>query len=474
MKKTTQRKDKIVWFGVTAVLVLFLTLAVFVPSVLAQSRESGTDDYLETFGSVFNYVYENYVDEVDPNTLFEGALSGLFESLDDPYSTYLTASDMQDLSDTTSGKFGGVGLYITKPSRSEIESNTNGASPYVRVVAPIEGTPATRAGITAGDYITKIEGESTIDLTIDEVVERLRGTPGSQVRVTLLRREKITFEVVLTRDIIEVPTIRHAMIHGSIGYLRIIQFTPYTDDKVAEAIDGFKRNGYTAVIIDVRNNPGGLLNAVVDTCDLFLSSGTIVSTRSRIPSENKVFTARRRTEVDASIPVVVLIDRGSASASEILAGAFKDRSRGYLLGEKSFGKGSVQQVKSFGAGGFKLTTSRYYTPSGINIDKIGISPDKEVKEPELTDEETESYRRLIEENLIPQFAKENPSPTGSEIDTFVMNIKKDGILLEERILKRLIRNELNKTNNNPPVFDLEFDIVLNEAVRMIEAGEVSP
>jgi carboxyl-terminal processing protease len=418
-------------------------------------------------------VHENYVDAVDAKTLFEGALSGMFESLDDPHSTYLTASDMQDLTDDTSGKFGGVGLYISKPSRQEIEEGNNGSPPYVRVVAPIDQTPASRSGISAGDYIIRIEGESTIDLSIDEVVERLRGKPGTTVNVSILRGEDIIFDVALKRDIIEIPFTRHAMIHDSIGYLRIIQFSSLTAKDVTEALDSFQRRGYSGLIIDVRNNPGGLLKSVVDIADLFLPGGTIVSTRSRIPSENKVFSAKSRTRVSRNIPIIVLIDKGSASASEILAGALKDRNRATLVGETTFGKGSVQQIKSFGEGGFKLTMSRYFTPSGNNIDKIGIEPDTYIAEREFTEEENESYKRLINENLIPEFVRNTPDADEREINRFVISLKNDGIVIEDRILKRLIRNELNKTNNEPPVYDLEFDLVLQKAVSMLENGEVS-
>ena len=473
MEKKNGKKNKILWLGAGAVLIIILIIAVFVPSVFAQSRNSENEEYIQLFGSVFNFVYNNYVDEVEAKDLFEGALAGMFDSLDDPHSTYLTASDMEDLSDTTSGEYGGVGLYISKPSREELEAGTNGEiPPYVRVVAPIEGTPSSRAGISAGDYIISIEGESTIELTLDEVVDRLRGEPESEVKIQILRGEDIVFPVTLIRKIIEVPTTRHTMIPGSIGYLRIIQFTPITPQNVSEALTDFEEQGYKGLIIDVRNNPGGLLKSVIDIADLFLSGGVIVSTRSRIPSENRVYNAHTKTLVPTSMPIVVLIDQGSASASEILAGALKDRNRAFTLGQTSFGKGSVQQVKSFGEGGFKLTMSRYYTPSGNNIDKIGITPDKIIEEPELTDEETESYRRLLEENLVAVFAEENPDAGAEEIDQFVYNLKKEGIVLQERILKRIIRNELNKTNNSPPIYDLDYDIVLKEAVRMLEAGEV--
>jgi carboxyl-terminal processing protease len=472
MKK--QPRERITWISLTAVVLLCTTLLIFAPGAFADSSNRNIQRYISLFEQVFRFVHENYVDEVEPEVLFEGALNGLFDSLDDPHSTYLTENEMQDLTDTTSGKFGGVGLYISKSERGEGEEDTavEGYSPYVRVVAPIEDTPAAKAGIHAGDLITAIEGDSTEDMDLDEVVDRLRGTPGTDVSITILRGEDIDFPVTLTRAVIEVPTTKHDMIPGGIGYLRIIQFTPLTDERVLDALKYFKRQNFNSLIIDVRNNPGGLLTSVVDVTDFFLPGGIIVSTRSRIPSENMVYTADPEVEISRNIPIVVLIDKGSASASEILAGALKDRDRAYLIGETTFGKGSVQQIKYIGEGGFKLTMSRYYTPSGTNIDKIGIAPDKEVKEPELNEEERASYRKLLEEQTIADFVENSRPITSREIDRFIEKLRKQGIVLEERILRKLVRNEIHKTNDSPPVYDLEYDLALQEAVEMLKSGKI--
>jgi carboxyl-terminal processing protease len=208
---------------------------------------------------------------------------------------------------------------------------------------------------------------------------------------------------------------------------------------------------------------------VVKIGDMFISRGPIVSTRSRVMSENQVFPASRKaTIVDRDIPVVVLIDRGSASASEILAGALKDTKRATLLGEKSYGKGSVQQIRRIGDGGFKLTMSRYYSPSGVTIDKVGIIPDKEIKEPELTEEEEESFSRLLNEELIKDFVNRNNQPGERAIASFIEELKSADIDLPDRYVRRLIRIEVNRTNNNPPVYDLEYDLVLREAVQMFK------
>jgi carboxyl-terminal processing protease len=458
-KKLKFFKERTLWIVVTAFLVAVIVLLSFAPRVLAGNQEAETQRLLSTFFEVFRFVQENYVDEekVDPHNLIEGAMRGMFEALDDPHSAYLSPEEMRDLDDTTMGRFGGVGLIISKIDRG------------VEVVSPIEGTPAYRAGVNAGDVIVAVDGESVVDLNIDEVLSVLRGQPGSSVTMTIIRGKNLRFDVRVVRDMIEVPTVRYDMIPGGIGYLRIIQFTPLTAERVEEALRQFGEKGYRSLIIDLRSNPGGLLSGVIDISDFFLSKGPIVSTRSRVPSENHVFYASsRNTIVPADLPIVVLIDRGSASASEILAGALQDTGRATIMGEKSYGKGSVQQIKRIGDAGFRLTMSRYYTPLGKNIDKIGISPDVPVQEPELTEEEEQALSRILEEELIKDFLIRYPNPTDDDIATFERELAGKDIQLDDRYVRRLVRNELNRTNNNPPVYDLEFDLVLQEAVNYLQ------
>ena len=457
-KKLKFFRERTLWIVITAFLVAVIVLLSFTPRVLAGNQEAETQRLLSTFFEVFRFVQENYVEEekATSDNLIEGALRGMFEALDDPHSAYLSPEEMRDLDDTTMGRFGGVGLIISKIDRG------------VEVVSPIEGTPAYRAGVNAGDIIVAVDGESVVDLNIDEVLSVLRGEPGSSVTMTIVRGKALRFDVRVVRDMIEVPTVREDMIPGGIGYLRIIQFTPLTVDRVKDSLQQFTDSGYNSLIIDLRSNPGGLLSGVIDISDFFLSKGPIVSTRSRVPSENHVFYASsRNTVVPEDLPIVVLIDRGSASASEILAGALQDTGRATIMGEKSYGKGSVQQIKRVGDAGFRLTMSRYYTPLGKNIDKIGISPDIPVQEPELTEEEEQALSRILEEGLIKDFLSRYPDPTDADIDTFEQELAGKDIQLNDRYIRRLVRNELNRTNNDPPVYDLEFDLVLREAVNYL-------
>jgi carboxyl-terminal processing protease len=454
------------WVFIT-LLMSFVFIVSSVPQADAQNSGQETRRYAGIIQSVFDFVQKHYVEEIDPKVLYEGAMKGMFEALGDPHSSYLEGMDMTDLNDTTEGNFGGVGLLITKA----VEARPDGKPLWVEVASPIEDTPGWKAGINPGDFITAINGEATENLTMDEVLERLRGAPGTEVTLQIRRGEKLDFPAVLTRAIIEVPTVKYAMI-GKTGYVKITTFTPMSADRTKDALDYFKTQGFDSLIIDLRYNYGGLLNSAIDISDFFLEGGVVVSTKSRIASENHTFTARRSTAVPADMPIIVLINMGSASASEIVAGALKDRNRAYLVGEKSYGKGSVQQLFDLDRSdnsGFKLTTARYYTPSDVNIDKIGIPPDREVKFPEITDEEAVALNKLINDNKIPAFVEENPNATKAQSDAFAAELSLE-YNIDQNLLSRLVRNEQNRTVT-APIYDLEYDIQLQEAMKILESGE---
>lgn len=468
------RRSRVVWGSVGALLAAFLLVLTVTPSLIAQEY-SETDRALDVFESVMRFIEENYVDEVDADELLEGALRGMFESLDDPYSVYYDDEEMRDLTDVTTGEFGGVGMTITK----QVVGEESDDPAYVEVVSPIEGTPAFEAGVRPGDLILSIrdqdsdEFESTDDLTLDQAVNKIRGTPGTSVTIRVRRGTRAEFELTIERDIIEYPTVKFAMIHDRIGYLRITNFTPKTLERVEEALESFEGNDYQSMIIDVRSNPGGLLTAVIDIADLFFERGTIVGTAGRAPQENERFTANAGSQVPDDIPVVVLIDEGSASASEILAGALQDRDRAYLIGETTYGKGSVQQVRRIGTGGFRLTMSKYYLPSGRFIDGVGVDPDRVVKEPELDDDQATVYAELITSERVPQWVRENPEPSEEAVDRFVDALQQGGFDLPDRWIELTVRNEVNRQSNIQVVYDLDFDPVLQEAVDMLESGQVS-
>ena len=341
----------------------------------AKGASAETYRQLDLFGNVFERVRADYVEPVDDSELIESAINGMLSSLD-PHSSYLNAKNYRDMQVQTRGEFGGLGIEVTME---------NGV---VKVVTPIDDTPAARAGLRAGDLITHLDGEAIQGLSLNEAVERMRGPVNTLITLTVLR-EGVTEPLVvkLTRDIIRIQSVRsHA--EGDIAYIRVTTFNEQTEDGLEKAISTLNRQiGPTKVagyVLDLRNNPGGLLEQAIRVSDAFLDQGEIVSTRGRRAEDIERYTARRGDIVDGK-PVVVLINGGSASASEIVSGALQDHKRATLLGTRSFGKGSVQTIIPLGGGlegAIRLTTARYYTPSGRSIQAKGIDPDIEVRLPD--------------------------------------------------------------------------------------------
>ncbi len=421
---------------------------------------------MKKLNSVFDYVEQNYVDELDPKILYEGAIKGMLDAIGDPYTVYLDPEYMRDLNDTTEGSFGGVGLSISKAIESTPEKPA-----YVEVASPIEDTPGQRAGIQAGDLITAIDGLPTPDMTMNEVLGKLRGKIGEPVTVTIRRGANMNFDVTLIRALIEVPTVKYGMI-GKTGYMRLIQFTPETPHRVQEALDSFEKNRYENMIIDLRDNPGGLITSVTEIADKFIDNGPIVSTKSRLVFENQVFKASPSKTIahTKNKPIVVIINRGSASASEILSGALKDNHLAILVGERTYGKGSVQQVIPLSeVDGMKITMARYYTPSDTNIDKVGIPADVEVAYPKLTEEDEKAYVDLIKDNKIEDYVLKHVKMTEADIAEFAKELRKT-YPLEERLLRRLIRNQVNKTET-AALYDLDYDIQLGRALEILGSSQ---
>lgn len=445
----------------TAVLACTLVLA---PQVLAQNRTRDSERAIAILRDVFNFVRLNYVDAAaaDTDKLLEGALTGMLDAVDDPHTRFFDRNEIDELNDMTIGEFGGVGLYLGRDDDS------------VLVIEPFVGSPAHAAGIMAGDLIVAIDGTDARGLDEDGVVSRLRGSPGTDVRVSLVRAGSETLEVTVTRQLIEVPTVRHAVIEPGIGYLRVNpQFTSKTPDRIREALlDLESRSG--SLILDLRGNRGGLLSAVVEIADLFLDAGTIVQTRSRVEGDNHQYAATRRaTRVDPDLPIVVLIDGVSASAAEILAGALKDHERAYLVGQQSYGKGSVQQVMRIEDDrAIKVTTSRYLTPDGTRIDGIGIRPHR-ITEPRLSKDEQETLGEFGRSKLLIRFALEHPEPTEADIGMLLVDLERSEFDLGEQLVRRQIAQAITRIHRRTPIYDLINDTSLIEAVRLLRTGQVS-
>ena len=332
------------------------------------AEEADTYELLNLFGEVMERAKTSYVEEVDDKKLIESAINGMLVSLD-PHSSYLDAQSYKYMNEQTKGKFGGLGIEVTME---------NGV---VKIVSPIDDTPAAKAGLKPGDYITNIDGEQVIGMSLNDAVDKMRGKVGSKVKLTIRRVGEKPFEVTLKREEVKIQSVKNDIKSGDVAYIRITSFSGDTDKMVEKAIKQAKKElkgNIKGVVLDVRNNPGGLLDQAVNISDLFLDKGEIVPTRSRNEEDTVRYTAKEG-DITEGLPIVVMINDGSASASEILAGALQDHKRAIILGEKSFGKGSVQTVVPLGKyGAMRLTTARYYTPSGRSIQATGIIPDVEV------------------------------------------------------------------------------------------------
>lgn len=359
----------------TAFLIVFLFFAAIHPAsaqeLAAETKKSDNDLYaqIELFSYALTTIQSEYVDEKTPKDLIYGSLKGMLSSLD-PHSQFLDPEDYKELKTETQGKFGGLGIEI---------SLRDG---LLTIVTPIEDTPAWKAGLKAGDRIVKIGDELTKDLSLNDAVKKLRGDPGTQVTITVLREDEFKIhEYTITREIIKIQDVKDTMIlDDSIGYVRLTEFREDSHKEFRKALDQLKAEGATGLILDLRNNPGGLLNVAIRITEEFLPSGeTIVSTKGRHAVQDTVTKSKNTTHV-TELPMVILLNEGSASGSEILAGALKDNKRAIIVGTKSFGKGSVQSVIPLPDGsGLRLTTSKYFTPSGVSIHGVGIKPDIEIK-----------------------------------------------------------------------------------------------
>lgn len=337
------------------------------------SGDESTYELLNLFGEVFDRVRTDYVEEVSDQKIIESALNGMLTSLD-PHSSYMNEKQFDEMKVQTKGEFGGLGIEVTME---------NG---LVKVITPIDDTPAAKAGVKTGDFIAEIDGQQVMGMSLSDAVEKMRGRVGTNVKLSVLREGlKEPLKLTLTRDVIRIQSVRSRS-ENDVAYIRITSFSENTADAMIAAFEKEKKNigkELKGVVLDLRNNPGGLLDQAIEVADAYLQRGEIVSTRSRKPEESRRYSATSG-DITSGLPIVVLINEGSASASEIVAGALKDHKRAVALGTKTFGKGSVQTVIPIsGHGAIRLTTARYYTPSGTSIQAKGITPDIEVQQAKL-------------------------------------------------------------------------------------------
>lgn len=408
---------------------------VYSAGVPAQAAGSSTYRELSIFGDVFERVRAQYVTPPDEDKLVENAINGMLSSLD-PHSSYMNAKDAQDMRTQTKGEFGGLGIEVTMENE------------LVKVITPIDDTPAARAGVLAGDYISEIDGTPVRGLKLQDAVEKMRGAVNTPIKLTILRQgADKPIELTVVRDIIAVQAVK-SRVEGDVGYLRVISFTEKTYDDLEKAIKKIKAEvpadklkGY---VLDLRLNPGGLLDQAINVSDAFLQRGEVVSTRGRNPEETRRFNAGPGDLTDGK-PIIVLVNGGSASASEIVAGALQDLKRATVVGTRSFGKGSVQTIIPMGdAGALRLTTALYYTPSGKSIQGTGIQPDIKVEQP-LPPELQGKVRAEGESSLPGHIQGQSETEEGSGSTAYVPPEAKDDIQLNYAL-------DLLRGNKTDPAF----------------------
>ena len=356
-------KKKTILNFLTFIFILFL----FNQKVI--SSENEIYEKIDVFGEVLEKINKEYVDEINQSDSMDSAINGLLQSLD-PYSGYMSPEIFNEMQTETSGEFGGLGIEVTMESG------------VVKVISPIDDTPASRAGIKAGDYIVKINDTQVQGKSLSEAVELMRGPVGSAIELTIRRRgEKKALTFNVTREIIQIKSVKAELLEKNIGYIRLTSFNENSAGQIKKAINKFEKNkNLKSYILDLRNNPGGLLSQAIKISDFFLDNGEIVSTKSRQQSENRKWFAKKG-DLTKGKTILVLINYGSASASEIVAGALKDHKRAILIGENSYGKGSVQSIIPLkNKGAIRLTVAKYYLPSGKSISEVGVSPDIEIDE----------------------------------------------------------------------------------------------
>jgi len=392
--------------GFLAIAVIVLSLAILTTPRDEVAASSETYRQLNLFGDVFAKIREDYVEEVDDADLIEAAINGMLASLD-PHSSYLNPKNYKGMKIQTRGKFGGLGIEVTMEGG------------LIKVVAPIDDTPAAKAGVQAGDYITHLDGEPVLGLTLAQSVERMRGLVDTDIALTI-RRENVKepIEISITRAVITVQSVRGRIEDEDLLYVRISSFTEQTDSGIRKTIKRLTEEAggdFKGLIIDLRNNPGGLLDQAIAVSDAFLPKGEIVSTRGREARDSQRYNATP-DDIAGGKPIVVLINGGSASASEIVAGALQDHRRAVILGTQSFGKGSVQTIVPLqGNGAMRMTTARYYTPSGNSIQAKGISPDIEVRQARL--EVLDTRKRRSEADLRNHLENGKPKKEKSAAET---------------------------------------------------------
>jgi carboxyl-terminal processing protease len=460
VKEMKRKTERLIW-----ILTLVLVVGIFYIAPIASSfkDEGKLGYYNKLLNTAFQYLNQYYVDadQTKIKDLYYGAVQGMYKATKDPYTTLLEPDVLKGLLESIQQEFEGIGAYVgVKDNR-------------ILIISPIEGTPAYKAGLRPGDIIMKIEDKDTEGMELEKAVSLLRGPADSEVRIEVYRKGlPQRLNMTIERQKIEIPSVKYSMMDNGIGYIKINSFGEHTPEEMEDALEALKEKGLKKLVIDLRFNPGGALNAVVEVANQFLEKGLIVYTVGRRNEETEKFYADDDLEVGKNVPMVILVNKGSASASEIFAGAMKDRKRGTIVGETSFGKGTVQNVFKILDGddmlGLKITIAKYYTPGGYVIAENGIKPDVEISMPEMTPEEEFFSIRLMKDKWVDRFVEKYPKDIPDKaLQNFKSRLEDKGIKIRDIFLKKIIR-ETQKMLNGPEIMDLEYDLQLQKAIEVLK------
>ena len=443
-------------------LLLVLQLSEFTPGKAGADSMDTALKEMQTFVEAYRLVQADYADtgKIDPNALIQGAIRGMLETLGDPHSRYLPVQDAKDLMIETAGEFGGIGIHIGMENER------------LSVIAPGEGTPAWRGGVEAGDAIMTIDGRATDTMSLDVAVTLLRGPVGTGVTIEVKRAglEEL-IKIPLVRDVIQIHSVRFTQ-YEDLGYIRISQFSERTADELDEAISALTKQNVRGLILDLRDNPGGVLTGATAVSNRFIDSGVIVSVVSRDPRQTTSYSASPMAAA-TKLPVAVLVNGGSASASEIVSGAIQDHHRGVVIGTKTYGKGSVQTVENLPDNSkIALTTARYFTPSGRSIHGVGLHPDTgmEIEIPILSDTELKALKRLNDTDIVRDYARKKADYTQADIDRLAILVKAADIDIPRDLLERRYVAELARRNDNRMYLLPHLDRQLKKAIDVLHGA----
>ncbi|TGK28925.1 S41 family peptidase [Leptospira gomenensis] len=451
-----KNKERLVWIGIVS----FLSFALILPNGSVKGISKTGESYLQIFHEVLSFIQTDYVESVDDEKLYQGAIRGLIASLGDPHSRFMDKDDFSQLQEETRGSFGGLGMEV---------SFADGA---IVVISPIEDTPAMKAGILPQDRIVEIDGKKTGDLSLSDSIKLMRGKVGTSVTIKLERKnQKEPMTLTLVREMIKIRYVRSSFLEKEkLGYIKLNQFMgkDSTLSEFKKELAALKEKGAEGLIVDLRMNPGGLLDLAIALSDLFLKPDLdIVSVRGRGGELVRVFRSTSSGDKAIQIPMVVLINEGSASASEIFAGAIQDHGRGKILGTVSFGKGSVQNIYPLSHNtGIALTIQKYYTPSGKSIHGKGIQPDVLVKSVEPTEDDRFYIRKMAEKKMLEAFVAKNPVYSEANFQLFEKYLSEKGMKLSSDVARFLYKSRSNKEGQSP-LLDLDLDPQMKKAIELL-------